>query len=160
MMPMRRADREVTDPAKIQAILEEAQVCRLAFSAADAPYIVPLSFGWQQEAGGGYVLYFHGANAGRKLELLAQNPHVGFELDCGYTLKPSESACGFSAAFRSIIGTGTMELLTDPEEKRAGLTCLMAHYSPRRDWAFPEEMLARICVLRLRVRSLCGKEHE
>lgn len=159
MMPMRRADREVTEPAKIQAIFHDAAVCRLAFSAEDAPYIVPLSFGWQQE-NGEYVLYFHGANAGRKLELLKQNPHVGFELDCGYALKPAELACGFSAAFRSIIGTGTLEALTDPADKRAGLTCLMAHYSPRRDWAFPEEMLARICVLRLRVTSLCGKEHE
>ncbi len=158
-MKMRRADREITDPSALQAIFQEASVCRLAFFAEDAPYIVPLSFGWQQEAGH-YVLYFHGAPEGRKLELLKQNPHVGFELDCGYRLKPAETACGFSAAFRSIIGTGTLERLTQPEEQRAGLACIMAHYSSRGDWSFPEKMLEHTCVLRLRVTSLCGKEHE
>lgn len=158
-MKMRRADREITDPSALQAIFQEASVCRLAFSAEDAPYIVPLNFGWQQEAGH-YVLYFHGAPEGRKLELLKQNPHVGFELDCGYRLKSGETACGFSAAFRSIIGTGTLERLTQPEEQRAGLACIMAHYSSRNDWSFPEKMLEHTCVLRLRVTSLCGKEHE
>lgn len=158
-MKMRRHDREVTSPAKIQAIFSDANVCRLAFSAEDAPYIVPLSYGWQQE-NGEYVLYFHGAATGRKLDLLRQNPKVGFELDCGYQLKAAEAACGFSAAFRSIIGTGKLEELTSPEEKRAGLACILAHYSPRKDWSFPDAMLERTCVLRLRIASLCAKEHE
>lgn len=157
-MNMRRADREVREPERIEGILSECQVCRVGFQDGPETYIVPMSFGWQKRDGG-YVLYFHGASEGRKRELIRSGPQVGFEMDCGYALKPAAMACGFTAAFRSIIGSGRMEEVTDLQEKQAGLSCLMAHYSGRADWQYPPEMLARLCVFRLQVQELSCKEH-
>lgn len=117
-MNMRRADREVREPERIEGILSECQVCRVGFQDGPETYIVPMSFGWQKRDGG-YVLYFHGASEGRKRELIRSGPQVGFEMDCGYALKPAAMACGFTAAFRSIIGSGRMEEVTDLQEKQA-----------------------------------------
>ena len=44
---MRRKDREITERAEIEAILREAQVCRIALADDDGPYIVPMSFGYR-----------------------------------------------------------------------------------------------------------------
>ena len=62
---MRRKDRQVTDWQEICAILDACQVLHLGLQGADGPYVVPLSFGWEEQAGR-IVLYFHGASAGEK----------------------------------------------------------------------------------------------
>jgi nitroimidazol reductase NimA-like FMN-containing flavoprotein (pyridoxamine 5'-phosphate oxidase superfamily) len=66
---MRRKDREVTDMNEIIEIIKKCDVCRLAFFDKEYPYIVPLNFGYSYD-GAKLELYFHGANAGKKLELL------------------------------------------------------------------------------------------
>lgn len=62
---MRRKDRQVTDWQEICAILDACQVLHLGLQGADGPYVVPLSFGWEEQAGR-IVLYFHGASAGKR----------------------------------------------------------------------------------------------
>ena len=44
---VRRKDKEISDASGINAIIEKAIVCRLAMVDGDKPYIVPLSFGYQ-----------------------------------------------------------------------------------------------------------------
>ncbi|OQX60886.1 MAG: hypothetical protein B5M51_09570 [Anaerolinea sp. 4484_236] len=58
---MRRSDREITDQAAIEAIIHEAEFCRLALVDGGQPYIIPLSFGYRDK-----VLYFHSAVEGEK----------------------------------------------------------------------------------------------
>ena len=70
--------------------------------------IVPVNYGYLYE-NGKYSFYFHGAKAGRKYELSKSEPKVGFEIDGKYKLLESETACDFSAAFQSVIGTGMLE---------------------------------------------------
>jgi nitroimidazol reductase NimA-like FMN-containing flavoprotein (pyridoxamine 5'-phosphate oxidase superfamily) len=53
---MRRKDREITDQADIEAILNEATVCRIGLADDEGPYIVPLSFGYENGA-----VYIHSA---------------------------------------------------------------------------------------------------
>jgi nitroimidazol reductase NimA-like FMN-containing flavoprotein (pyridoxamine 5'-phosphate oxidase superfamily) len=65
---MRRKDRKITDRAEIEAIIAKAQVCRLAMADKDRPYIVPLSFGYEDN-----TLYFHSANTGKKIDILKNN---------------------------------------------------------------------------------------
>lgn len=62
---MRRADREVTDQAKIQDIMDRCTCCRIGFNDDGKVYIVPLNFGYQKKENK-YVFYFHGAHEGRK----------------------------------------------------------------------------------------------
>lgn len=156
---MRRKDREVTDPEKIREIISSCNCCRLGIPCQTGVYVVPMSFGYQ-ELQGTYVFYFHSAKEGRKIELLHQNPLVGFEMDTNYQLKKSESPCGYSARFQSIIGTGTVSFLEDLQQKSEALSILMHHYTKQSNWEFPETMLQAVCVFCLTVDTLSCKEHE
>ena len=86
-MEMRRKDLAVTDPAKIDAIIQGCDCIRLAFADGTHPYIVPLSFGYVRE-GDTAKFYFHGAANGRKVDLSRKLAYAGFELDRNRTLKP------------------------------------------------------------------------
>lgn len=155
---MRRKDREVADPVRIREILTSCTCCRLGFYDGEEVYIVPLSYGFREREGE-YTLYFHGAAEGRKLDLLQHNPMVGFELDEDCGVRTAPMACGHSAAYRSIIGTGTLELLTERRAREEALRCIMSHYTGREDWDFPAERMEGLAVFCLHVRKLSCKEH-
>lgn len=153
---MRRNEREVTDPAQIRQIIESCHCCRLGFYDEGEVYIVPLSFGYDEQ-GAARVFYFHGAAQGRKARLIAQRPRVGFELDGGYQLSPGSTACQYSARFVSVVGTGRVSPVQAPAEKRAALAALMRHTAGEGSWAFAPAALAGVSVFRLDVEKLACK---
>lgn len=153
---MRRKEREITDQAKINEIMQACDCLRLALADEGAPYIVPVSFGYVEAE---KAFYFHGAKEGRKMELIRKNGAAGFELDCRHALKEADMACGYSYYFQSIIGTGKIRILEDAEEKRKGLLAIMAHYTGREDWDFPEKTLTATAVLRLDAAEMSCKEN-
>ena len=155
---MRRKDREITDPAKIADILSRCTCCRIGFHDGGEVYIVPLNFGYEARENR-YVFYFHGARAGRKIDLIQSNPHVGFEMDTEYALHEADAACGYSARFQSIVGNGVMSMVSEPEEKKRGLSLLMEHNTGKRDWSFDEKKLDAVAVFKLAVTNMSCKEH-
>lgn len=48
---MRRAERNVTDPARIAEILNKCDCCRVGFWDGEEVYLVPMSFGWEKAGG-------------------------------------------------------------------------------------------------------------
>lgn len=155
---MRRSDREVTDPAAIQAIIRACDCCRLGISDGETPYVVPLNFGYC-ECEGAYTFFFHCAPTGKKLHLLEKNPNVGFELDTNHAVNTAETACGYSFRFQSVIGKGYIVKIEDPVEKKDALQRIMEHYSNRDDWPLSEESLEGVTLLRLNVQEMTCKEH-
>lgn len=158
MRPMRRQDREVTDPEKISAVIDACTHCRLGFCDQGRAYIVPVNFGHAVE-NGQHVFYFHGAPEGRKVDLIRETGWAGIEMDEGYQLHRAETACGHTAAFRSIIGGGPIVILEDLEEKRRALSRIMAHAAGSGDWEFPEAAVRSVCVYKLTAEELSCKEH-
>ena len=77
---MRRTDREVTDPAAIDAIIRACPCCRLGLRDGEGVYLVPLNFGFAN-VDGQRTFYFHSAPEGHKIDLLRQAKTVAFELD-------------------------------------------------------------------------------
>ena len=74
---MRRKHCEVTDPREIDRILSSTNIGRLATSGEDGyPYITPVNFIWREGK-----IYFHSAVVGEKLDNLAREPKVCFEVD-------------------------------------------------------------------------------
>ena len=59
------------------------------------------------------------------MDLIRQTGYAAFEMDAGYRLQGGEQACDYTAAFRSVIGEGSVREVTDPEEKKAGLTAIL-----------------------------------
>ncbi len=153
---MRRKEREITNETEIEKIISNCGCCRLGFNDDGNVYIVPLDFGYIKNDGK-YIFYFHGAKAGRKYELLKKSPTVAFEMDRGHELRFGETACGCTAAYQSVMGSGKAEIVEDEDEKRKGLDALMKHDTGKSDWEFSREMIEKVCVFRLSVDSLSAK---
>jgi len=113
---MRRKDKEISDLSAIEAIINKATVCRLAMANGDKPYLVPMSFGYQDHS-----LYFHGALKGQKIDMLKKNPTVCFEIDVSVEAVSNDDACAWSMQFQSVIGFGKAAFVEGLEAKRQSL---------------------------------------
>jgi nitroimidazol reductase NimA-like FMN-containing flavoprotein (pyridoxamine 5'-phosphate oxidase superfamily) len=152
---MRRKDREISNMEDIIAIIKKCDVCQLAIFDQEYPYIVPLNFGYSYD-GTDMELYFHGANAGKKMELISRNNKAGFEMDCSHTLITGDEACDYTMEYESVCGNGIIELL-EGEDKIKGLTFLMKQYSPEETFQFNEKHVNAVAVYKLKVNSITGK---
>jgi len=150
---MRRKDREITDREEMEAILAEAQVCRLALAEGGEPYCVPLCFGYA-----GNTLWIHSAREGRKIDLITRNPRCCVEADICEGPIPDKLPCSWEFRYRSVICTGRAQVANDPEEKRTGLACILRHYGAG-EYSFTENDLDRVCVIKIEVDGMTGKKH-
>lgn len=150
---MRRKDKEVTDQRIIQELLSTAEVCRLAMVDDGEPYIVPLNYGFRDNA-----LYIHSAAAGRKLDILTRNNRVCFEVETKSVVVRHEEPCHWGAKARSIVGYGRVEILTDYEEKKRGLDIILAHYGKAGPNEYNEKQVQAIEILRIAIESVTCKQ--
>ncbi|GHV79084.1 pyridoxamine 5'-phosphate oxidase [Spirochaetia bacterium] len=156
---MRRKDREVTDIEEKLAILRRCKVLRLGLSEQNQPYIVPMNFGFDYRDGI-LTLYLHGAQEGKKVDILLRNKQVCFEVDGEHSLITGKEAAQYSFAYESIIGFGTGEILGKDDEKVYGLNALMKHQTgEEKEYTFTEAQLRAVNVFRVRVSSFTGKRH-
>lgn len=159
---MRRADREIKDINEITAVIKSCSCCRLGFNDDGEVYIIPLNFGFERKDSK-IIFYFHGAKEGRKIGLIENSPQVGFELDTNhrvYSLDEDGTACSYTAAYKSVIGTGKVSMVLDYEEKMHGLGLLMEQSMGKRDWAFEKNMLDSVSVFKLEADKFRCKEHK
>ena len=155
---MRRKEREVTHIGRIREIISACSCCRLGLNDDGRVYIVPLNFGWR-EKDGSLTLYFHGAKEGRKVDLIRATGYAAFEMDGECEIVGEDTACNYTALYRSIIGEGRIELLEDRDEKRAALDRIMLHNTGRDGWDYPDKMLDVTCVYRLKADNFSCKVH-
>lgn len=159
---MRRADREITDINEITAVIKSCSCCRLGFNDDGEVYIIPLNFGFERKDSK-ITVYFHGAKEGRKIGLIENSPQVGFELDTNhrvYSLNEDGTACSYTAAYKSVIGTGKVSMVCDYDEKMRGLDLLMKQATGKRDCTFDKNMLDSVAVFKLEVDKVSCKEHK
>ncbi len=149
---MRRREREIQSRGLIAEIMARAQVCRLGLCRDNLPYVVPVSFGYDGE-----YIYFHTATEGMKLDYLAANNRVCFEMehDVSVVADP-DAACQWSFSFYSVIGFGTVDEITDPADKVRALNHIMRHYSGR-DWDFDDRWLQKARLWRITIEQVTGK---
>lgn len=155
---MRRKDREVTDFSKMIEIMKSCDCCRLGLVDGNEAYIVPMNFGYDimNEQ---IVLYFHCASEGRKMDLLPRQSVISFEMDTKHKLAEGNLGCEFSYLYQCIMGTGTLEIVSNMKEKIDGLKKIMDHYTNQTQWEFSEKVVDRTKVLKLSVRTWSCKEH-
>lgn len=151
---MRRSDREIKDINDIIQVIEKCDVCRLALNDEGYPYILPLNFGMQTD-NEQITLYFHGANEGRKLDLIAKDNRASFEMDCSHNLVTDLSRGSCTMEYESVIGHGKIEIVSD-DEKYNALCLLMKHYH-KEDFPFNKSVMPRTTVFKLVVECVTGK---
>jgi len=143
----------IQDPQKIEAILSTAKFLHFALSDAETPYIVPMSFGYKENA-----IYLHSSREGRKIEILKKNPRVCFEASIETEVITAEDPCKYNVRYRSVIGHGQAKFLEDYNEKVEGLTVLSEHYGKKGPFEFEEWKVNRLCVIKIEIEKMMGKE--
>ena len=150
---MRRSEREVTDKAIIEKILSQASICRLGFAFDNMPYIVPVNYGYRENK-----IYIHSAPKGEKIELIKKCKTVCFEIELESEVMKDKIACNWTSRYRSIIGYGTIKIITDEAEKIHGMDIIMAHHGAPEKNKFSTGSLSRMVILELEIDRLTAKQ--
>ena len=129
--------------AEFDEIINKCQVCHLSMVDKEGlPYVIPLNFGYKDG-----IIYLHGANTGKKMDILRSNPRVCIAFSTDYLLRyqHEEVACSWGMKYRSVIVYGKVEFVEDHEAKIAAMNVVMKQYSGKE---FPYNMPAirEVCV--------------
>jgi len=150
---MRRKDREITDRTEIDSIINSANVMRVAIVDDTMPFLVPVFYAFD-----GISLYFHSAQAGRKIEILKRNNNICFEISIDNGIIESDEPCDFEAKHRTVIGVGKAAFIEGVAEKIKALDLIVARFS-RKKFAYPKTTLDITAVIRIDIESVKGKKH-
>lgn len=150
---MRRAKQEIKDQKALEEILEGAEICRLSMLDGELPYIIPVNYGYRQ----GHI-YIHSAPSGKKIDLLKNNKLVCFEVEDTVEIVKGPEACDWTTRYRSVVGYGTVEILSDEYSKQEGLEVIMAQHGAPELIKFDAKNMNRMVILKLKITSLSGKQ--
>jgi nitroimidazol reductase NimA-like FMN-containing flavoprotein (pyridoxamine 5'-phosphate oxidase superfamily) len=118
----RLPERGTYDRSVIDAILDEALICHVAFADDEGrPVVIPTI-----HARVGDVLYLHGSPASRMLRgIRNQQVSVAATLLDGLVL--AKAHMHHSINYRSVVAFGTARAVTDPDEKAVAFRAIVEH---------------------------------
>lgn len=148
---MRKKDKEITDPAILESIIQRAAVCHLGLCADNNPYIVPLNFGYEDGK-----LFFHTGREGLKIDLLRRNNRVCFEMTVDVELVRAQAPCKWSMKYCSVVGFGKARFVEAPAAKQQALDVIMAHYGGAAG-DYPRELVEKVAIIQVDISAMTGK---
>jgi len=145
-----------TDRAELLEIIAGQRLMTLAMVNDGQPYLVTMNYGFDAACD---CFYFHGATAGKKIEIMTANPDVWGQVieDRGYVTGKCDHA------YRSVHFAGRVAFLEDEDEKREALTLMIRQLEPD-----PEPLIQRLLgrgrltktiVGRVQVLEMTGKRN-
>lgn len=126
----RKAQRGSHDRAVIDAILDEALVCHVAFAADHGPVVLPTTFVRIADD-----VYLHGAAGNAMLSALADGRDACLAVTLLDALVLARTAMHHSVNYRSVVVFGRARRIDDPAHKRAALAALLDKIEPARSTA-------------------------
>jgi nitroimidazol reductase NimA-like FMN-containing flavoprotein (pyridoxamine 5'-phosphate oxidase superfamily) len=150
---MRKAKQEITDPDVLEEIVSGAMICRLAMVDNGLPYLLPFNYGYRDGC-----IYIHSAPEGKKIDLILKNPLVCFEIEDTVRIIRDEKACKWATLYRSVIGYGRVDIISDTENKKDGLGVLMAQHGAPHLSEFTDKEVSNMVILKLSIESMTGKQ--
>ncbi len=141
--------------SQVNIVLKNGNFCRLGMAVSNQPYVVTINYGYDDD-----YIYFHSAQKGKKVEMIAINPNVCFEIDYGGEIYSNKNACNWGTKFRSLIGFGMAELITDEKEKIDGLKTIMKKYSGTRKHDFNEHVVDHTNIYRIRLDNVTTRQNK
>ncbi len=156
---MRRKDREIGDEAELNDILVKGTACNLSLVDGVEPYGIPLNYGFERQ-GAAWIFYFHCAKAGRKIDIIQKNNRASVSVDVDHRLIPGSEACEWGMAYRSVVGSGRIAVVDDPQERQRGMDAIMRHYTGIPSFEYDEKVFGATIVLKMTLDSLRGKKKE
>lgn len=155
---MRQAKRQVRDKALICAMLDSMEILFLGINDTQAPYVVPLNFGY--EFNEDLVFYFHCAKEGHKLDCLARSPYV-CATAASFISYAEASVRGHRHDYRSVIARGIAEQIDpqrEPEAFRHAMEQILVHnHRPKSDADTPVMKYTAIWRVVCRAQDVTAK---
>jgi nitroimidazol reductase NimA-like FMN-containing flavoprotein (pyridoxamine 5'-phosphate oxidase superfamily) len=125
----RHPERGDYDRATIDAILDEALICHVAFNDGEgAPRCLPTI-----HARVGDTIYLHGSKAARAWKALRAGAEVCLVATILDGLVLARSAFNHSMNYRSVVVFGMATEVTDPDELRIAASAITSHVAPGRE---------------------------
>lgn len=142
--------------AEIIEFLNQEKVGRLGTcDAQNRPYIVSVNYVYDEGK-----IYFHCANKGKKLDHMALNPHVCFEVSAVDQQIFDENACKSTTRYHSVLVFGQAHLVQEEEKKRQALIALVEKFAQGQPFhTMPSAAIAAITVVEIIVEALHGKKN-
>lgn len=122
---------EIKDKKIINDILERIEYGTLALCKDNKPYSVPINFVYKNG-----LFYFHGSKKGKKMEYIESNQYVSlsvvesFSMIQSYFSSNENMACPATQFFKSVSIDGSIEIVTNYNEKVLALQLLMEKLQP------------------------------
>lgn len=152
----------IDDPEWIPEFLAEQETGVLCLIDDDAPHPVTQLFVYEPDAG---AIYLHGARAGRAHRIVEANEKspAAFTTSEKGRYIPADQPVNFTVEYSSVVAYGTVELRSDPEEKRRVLEQFMGKFAPhlrsgQEYERMTRESIDRTAIYRLDVDSWSGKK--
>jgi nitroimidazol reductase NimA-like FMN-containing flavoprotein (pyridoxamine 5'-phosphate oxidase superfamily) len=152
---LRRKEREVKGISDLVSIIEKCDVCTLVLHNEGIPYLLPLNFGYEV-IDGVVHLFFHSAMEGTKFDIMKRDARASFEMHANHQLEYFEEQGYCTMSYESVIGTGKMHIIDNPQEKEKALRKIMDQYHEK-DAYFNPAAIPRTKVYKLIVESMSGK---
>jgi nitroimidazol reductase NimA-like FMN-containing flavoprotein (pyridoxamine 5'-phosphate oxidase superfamily) len=150
---MRKANQEIKDKSVLEEILKHSKICRLGMIDNGLPYVLPFNFGYHKNC-----IYIHSAPEGKKIDILKKNPLVCFEVEQQADIVEDGIACKWSTLYRSVVGYGNVQLVTEFEDKKRGLEIIMTQHGYKGKMEFETKEVEFIVILKLKIESMTGKQ--
>ena len=145
---MRQSQWECNDPEFFQAVFSQAEILNLAVNTGDFPYAVPVNFVFLDGK-----LYFHSSPKGMKMELIAADGRVGFNVVSNVSISQEKS----TAYYTSVCGTGRARIVEDLAEKGKALDAIAMRYNASCPLPTPENTLRHVGIVCIDIESMTGK---
>ena len=155
MQGMTKRERQITDWDQIKGILDRGKVLHLGLCVDNEPYVVPMNYGYtaQDEK---LTLYLHSAVRGKKLDMIAANPKVFFEIDCDMIPFEGILPCQYGVSYSSVMGKGRARLVEDVEEKKKAMSILMKTQTGK-DFTFEDRLVSIVTAICIDVEEYTAK---
>ena len=147
-------NRKINFKPEMETIIGKCQSCCIAMVDPEGkPYVIPMNFGYKDD-----VIYFHGAQKGKKVDVLRNNPDVCVVFSTDHDLRyvDEEVACSWGMRYRSVIVYGKAEFVEDPEEKVRCLNIIMANYSNRK-FDYNDPAIREVMVFKVKAERMEGR---
>jgi len=152
---------EIKSKEKMVEFLNKQEAGRICSIDKDGyPQIIPMNFVYAKDA-----IYMHSHIKGEKLENIARNRKVGFEVDQSLEFLPSyfthpTDASQADTLYISVVIKGTGSIVTDRKEKTFALNALMEKYQPEGGYEklLPDlEVIDAVAIIKVVPITMRGK---
>jgi len=152
---------EIKSKEKMVEFLNKQEAGRICSIDKDGyPQIIPMNFVYAKDA-----IYMHSHIKGEKLENIARNQKVGFEVDQSLEFLPSyfthpTDASQADTLYISVVIKGTGSIVTDRKEKTFALNALMEKYQPEGGYEklLPDlEVIDAVAIIKVVPITMRGK---